>query len=67
VTGRPSAAELLATPGALLDRERLRELGLDDRDVDRLKRACGVVVFPGARSVYVDADAARPWIEERMR
>lgn len=67
MSGRRSAAELLRTSGALLDRARLRELGLDNGAVDRLKRACGVVAFPGVRSVYVDADAARPWIEEHMR
>jgi hypothetical protein len=57
--------ELLERPGALLDTDALRELGLDHREVDRLLRALGAVVaFPDVRRVYVDACAARAWIEE---
>jgi hypothetical protein len=67
VNERPSAVELLARSGALLDRDGLRELGLPDGDVERLLRAVGVVAFPGVRHVYVDTDAARAWIEERYR
>jgi hypothetical protein len=44
---RPTAAELLATPGALLNRSHLRELGLERRAVDAVFRACPVVVLPG--------------------
>jgi hypothetical protein len=44
---RPTAAELLETPGALLTRSHLRELGLERRAVDAVFRACPVVVFPG--------------------
>ncbi len=44
---RPTAAELLETPGALLNRSHLRELGLERRAVDAAFRACPVVVFPG--------------------
>lgn len=44
---RPSAAELLATPEALLTRTHLRELGLERRAVDAVFRACPVVIFPG--------------------
>jgi hypothetical protein len=63
VTDRPSAEELLATPGAVVVREDLRSVGLSDYEVDRLMRACGVVVFPGVRRSFVDAEAARAWIE----
>jgi hypothetical protein len=49
---RPTAAELLANPEALLNRGHLRELGLERRAVDAVFRACPVVAFPGySRSV----------------
>jgi hypothetical protein len=44
---RPSAAELLQTPGALLSRTHLRELGLGRRAIDAVFRALDVVVLPG--------------------
>ncbi|MCL4291120.1 MAG: hypothetical protein KJ051_12710 [Thermoleophilia bacterium] len=44
---RPSATELLSTPGALLSRTHLRELGLERRAVDAVYRALPVVVLPG--------------------
>ncbi len=44
---RPSATDLLETPGALLTRSHLRELGLERRAVDAVFRACTVVAFPG--------------------
>ncbi|MBA2360816.1 MAG: hypothetical protein H0V79_07805 [Actinobacteria bacterium] len=44
---RPSAAELLANPDALLNRSRLRELGLERRAIDAVLRACPVVALPG--------------------
>jgi hypothetical protein len=44
---RPTAAELLATPEALLTRTHLRELGLERRAVDAVFRACPIVVLPG--------------------
>jgi hypothetical protein len=61
----PSAAELVQLPGALLNREHLRTLGLHDRDVDRLMRSAEVVVFPGSRRVFVAAEYARAWLEEK--
>jgi hypothetical protein len=64
MSARPSAAELLETPGALLDRERLRELGLSDTEVDQLLRACGVIAFHDVRRVYVDGAEARRWLEQ---
>jgi len=42
-----TAAELLATPEALLTRSHLRELGLERRAVDAVFRACPIVAFPG--------------------
>jgi len=44
---KPSAAELLETPGALLSRGDLRDLGLERRAVDAIFRACAVIVLPG--------------------
>jgi len=47
VSDRPSAGALLATPGALLSRSHLRELGLERRAVDAVFRELDVVVLPG--------------------
>lgn len=43
----PVTAELLETPGALLTRTHLRELGLERRAVDAVFRALPVVALPG--------------------
>ena len=53
---RPSASELLATPGALLSRSHLRELGLERRAVDAVFRELDVVVLPGYSRPLVRAD-----------
>ena len=44
---RPSAAELLELPDALLTRTHLRELGLERRAVDAVFRKLNVIVFDG--------------------
>jgi hypothetical protein len=44
---RRSATELLETPGALLTRSHLRELGLERRAIDAVFRALAVVFLPG--------------------
>jgi hypothetical protein len=44
---RPSPAELLETPGALLTRSHLRGLGLERRAIDAVFRALPVVSLPG--------------------
>ena len=44
---RSSAADLLETPGALLTRTHLRELGLERRAIDAVFRALPVVALPG--------------------
>lgn len=71
---RPTAAELLDNPAALLTRTHLRELGLERRAVDGVFRALPIVVLPGysrpliraadyleliERSTYAD-DRVRP-------
>ena len=43
----PVAKELLETPGSLLNRTHLRELGLERRAVDAVFRALPVVALPG--------------------
>jgi hypothetical protein len=43
---RPTAAELLEMPSALLSRTHLRELGYERRAVDAIFRSCPVVVLP---------------------
>jgi hypothetical protein len=46
-TTRPSAAERLANPDAVLSRSDLRELGYERRAVDAVFRACPIVALPG--------------------
>ena len=47
MSARPTAAERLENPDALLSRTDLRELGLERRAVDAVFRAFPVVVFEG--------------------
>jgi hypothetical protein len=47
VSGRQSAAELLSTPGAVLGRSDLRQLGWERRAVDAIFRELEVVFLPG--------------------
>jgi hypothetical protein len=47
VSPRPSAAERVRVPEALLSRADLRELGLERRAVDVVFRECPVVMLPG--------------------
>jgi hypothetical protein len=54
---RPPAAKLLETPGGLLTRSDLRELGLDRRAVDAVFRECPVIILPGYRRPLVRREA----------
>lgn len=55
--GRRTATDLLETPGAVLTRGHLRELGLERRAVDAVFRELPVVVLPGyARPLIRAAD-----------
>jgi hypothetical protein len=56
VSERPSAAALLATPGALLSRSHLRELGLERRAIDAVYRALPVVALPGYSRPLIRAE-----------
>jgi hypothetical protein len=53
---RRTATELLETPGALLSRTHLRELGLERRAVDAIFRALPVVALPGYSRPLVRAE-----------
>jgi hypothetical protein len=60
---RPTAAELLDRPGALLSRSHLRELGLERRAVDAVLRELPVVVLPGYSRPMVRAEDYRQLLE----
>jgi hypothetical protein len=62
-SGRPTASELVRTPGALMTRSHLRELGLERRAVDAVMRALPVVVFPGYSRAMIRADDYRRLVE----
>ena len=54
----PAAAELLWTPGALLNRTHLRELGLERRAVDAVFHPLPVVALPGYSRPLIRARGA---------
>ena len=47
MSDRPTAAERLATPAAVLSRSDLRALGYERRAIDAIFRRCPTVVLPG--------------------
>ena len=53
---RPSATQLLETPGALLTRSDLRELGLERRAIDAVFRELPVVALPGYSRPMIHAE-----------
>lgn len=55
----PTAAELLQTPGALLNRSHLRDLGLERRAVDAVFQALPTIVLPGYSRPMISADDYR--------
>ena len=61
---RPTATELLETPGALLTRTHLRELGLERRVVDAVFRACPVIQLPGYARPLVRVEDFHRLVEE---
>jgi hypothetical protein len=60
---RPTAADLLETPGALLTRTHLRELGLERRAVDAVFRALPVVALPGYSRPLIRASDYRTLLD----
>ena len=47
LSARPTPADRLADPNAVLTRGDLRELGWERRAVDAIFRACPTIVLPG--------------------
>ena len=73
VSARPHATTLLETPGALLTRSHLRELGLERRAVDAVFRALPVVELPGytrtmiRREDYLELIERSTYRDDRVR
>ena len=63
-TDRPSPAELLETPGALLTRSHLRGLGLERRAIDAVFRALPVVALPGYSRPLIRAELYLELVEQ---
>ena len=61
---RPSPEKLLATPGALLTRSHLRELGLERRAIDAVFRRLPVVALPGYSRPLIRAEHYLELVEE---
>jgi hypothetical protein len=61
---RPSAAELVDTPGALLTRSHLRGLGLERRAIDAVFRALPVVELPGYSRPMIRAEEYLGLVEQ---
>lgn len=61
---RPSPTKLLATPGALLTRSHLRELGLERRAIDAVFRRLPVVALPGYSRPLIRAEHYLELLEE---
>ncbi|MEP6813903.1 MAG: hypothetical protein ABI990_13000 [Actinomycetota bacterium] len=59
-----TAGELLTTPGALLTRSHLRELGLGRRAVDAVFRVLPVVVLPGYTRPMVRVSDYMAFVDE---
>ena len=58
------ATELLETPGALLTRTHLRELGLERRAIDAVFRTLPVVALPGYSRPMISAEKYLELIDE---
>ncbi len=63
-SGRRSAADLLETPGALLTRSHLRELGLERRAIDAVFRALPIVALPGYSRPLIRAEEYHELVDE---
>lgn len=58
-----TASELLHTPGAVLTRSHLRELGLERRAIDAVFRELPIVALPGYSRPMIRADDYRELLE----
>ena len=61
---KPTAAELLKTPGAMLTSSHLRELGWTRTHIDAIWRACPMIVLPGTRRPVLAVEDYSAYIEE---
>jgi hypothetical protein len=60
---RPSAAERLANPDAVLTRSDLAELGYERRAIDAIFRACPIESWPGYRRPMIRVSDFLAWRE----
>jgi hypothetical protein len=63
-TVRPSAAERLENPEAVLSRSDLRELGYERRAVDAIFRGCPSISIPGYARPLIRVDDFRVYLEQ---
>ena len=61
---KPSSAQLLATPGALLTRSHLRQLGLERRAIDAIFRTLPIVALPGYSRPMIRAEQYLELVEQ---
>jgi hypothetical protein len=61
---RPTAAQLLETPGGVLSRSDLRELGWERRAVDAIFRELPVLFLPGYKRGHVRVEDYLRLIEQ---
>jgi hypothetical protein len=62
---RPTAEQLLETPGGFLSRNDLRALGLERRAVDAVFRTLRTVHLPGYSRALIRVEDFRALIDER--
>ena len=61
---KPSSAQLLVTPGALLTRSHLRQLGLERRAIDAIFRTLPIVALPGYSRPMIRAEQYLELVEQ---
>jgi hypothetical protein len=61
---KPTAAELLNTPGAVLTSSHLRELGWTRTHIDAIWRACPMVILPGTRRPVLRVEDYLAYLEQ---
>jgi hypothetical protein len=61
---KPTAAELLETPGAVLTSTHLRELGWGRRQIDAIWRGCPMIILPGTRRPVLRVEDYLAYLEE---
>jgi len=61
---KPTAAELLCSPSAVLTSAHLRELGWTRTHIDAIWRACPVIVLPGTRRPVLRVEDDLAYLEQ---